>query len=183
MNESQISVRYARALFKSALEKNLPDRIYEDMVLLLEISKVKEFNSMIEAHTISNRQKYDITSEILKGKISSLSDSLIKLVIDNNRELYLPGIARYYKTLYKKYSGIKSVLMVTASSIDRSIKDNLKQLLEKALKTEIELSSEVDKSIIGGFILTIGDQQYDASVAASLKKIKKQLFETSVINI
>jgi len=46
----------------------------------------------------------------------------------------------------------------------------------------VELSTAVDKDVIGGFVLTIEDLQYDASVATSLRKLKKQLLQTGIEN-
>ena len=101
--------------------------------------------------------------------------------MENRRENYLPGIARYYLALYKKHKGIKTASLLTASTIDESTLKRLKEMVKKALKADVDLSSAVEESVIGGFILTVEDQQYDASVASGLKKMKKQLLETSVI--
>jgi len=181
MNDSQISVRYAKALFKSAIEQDLIDGIYQEMLIILDACKIQEFVYLLETPAVSGEQKCNIAMEILKGKISKLTGTLIKLVMSNKREMYLPGIARHYKALYKKHKGIKSASLVTAFAIDDKTKENLIQLIKQAMNAEIEMSSEVDETVLGGFILTIEDQQYDASIATSLKKIKKQLLDTSVI--
>ena len=181
MNDSQISVRYAKALFKSAQESDQADKIFADMEMMLDTCKVKEFKEMLEMPVISSEQKYKITIEVFKARISALTESLIKLVMDNRRENYLPGIARHYLALYKKHKGIKTASILTATTIDDSALKRLKEIVKKALKADVDLSSAVEESVIGGFILTVEDQQYDASVASGLKKMKKQLLETSVI--
>ena len=94
MNESQISVRYAKALFKSALEQKLIDRVHKDMLLLAEICKVKDFKYMIETPAFSSDQKCNITLDILSDKISDLTISLVRLVMENKRERHIPDIAR-----------------------------------------------------------------------------------------
>ena len=181
MNDSQISVRYAKALFKSAQEKELTDKIFADMEVVLSTCKVKEFREMLDVPVINSWQKYNITIEVLKGKISGMTESLIKLVMENRRENYMPGIARHFMTLYKKHKGIKTASLVTAIAIDENTIKRLQDMVKKALSADVDLSSAVDDSVIGGFILTVEDRQYDASVASGLKKMKKQLLETSVI--
>ena len=60
--------------------------------------------------------------------------------------------------------------------------NSIRELIRKAYDAEVELSSAVEEDVIGGFVLTIEDMQYDASVASNLKKIKKQLLQTSIEN-
>jgi len=180
MNDSHISVRYAKALFKSALDKNQIDRVYKDMAVITELCGVKDFMHVIETPSINSRQKKEVTLGILKGKISELTNALINLVLENKRESYLPAIARNYAAIYKLHKGIKSASLITASAIDESTVGKLKDMVEKAMKSEVELSTTVDDSILGGFVLTVEDQQYDASISSGLKKIKKQLLESTV---
>jgi F-type H+-transporting ATPase subunit delta len=135
----------------------------------------------LETPSVTGEQKCDITFQILKDKICDLTRALIKLVMENNRETYIPGIARNYVAIYKTHKGIKTASLVTAATVDESTRHRLMDMVRKALNADVDLSASVDESVLGGFILTIEDQQYDASVASNLKKIKKQLLETSVI--
>lgn len=180
MNDSHISVRYAKALFKSALDGKQINRVYKDMEVITELCGVKDFMHVIETPSVNSREKKEVTLNILKGKISELTNALVILVLENKREEYLPAIARNYRAIYKHHKGIKSASLVTASAIDESTVEKLKDLVKKAMKSEVEFSTAVDDSIVGGFILTVEDQQYDASISGGLKKIKKQLLESTV---
>ena len=93
MNESQISVRYAKALFQSASEMQILERVYEDMELLSDTCKLNDFQYMLVLPYLQPSQKYNIVSSVLEKHISEISLSMIKLVITNKREIYLPGIA------------------------------------------------------------------------------------------
>ena len=179
MNESQISVRYARALFQSAVESNLLDRIYSDMALLSETCRVDDFRFMLAQPSLPPSKKCSVAEAVLKKELSELSLTMVTLIIRNKREAYLPGIARYYGELYRKAKGIKLAKLVTAQPVDESVKDQIKKLVRKSFQSEVELTSSIEEELIGGFTLTIEDQQYDASVASSLKKMKKQLLQTS----
>jgi F-type H+-transporting ATPase subunit delta len=113
--------------------------------------------------------------------LSELSLSLVNLVIENKRELHLAGIARNFNALYRKNQGIRTASLVTASPVDDASMKAIKTMIKKAYNSDVELSTLVDEDVIGGFVLTIEDQQYDASVANSLKKMKKQLLQTSIV--
>jgi len=180
MNESQISVRYAKALFESASEQKLLDKVYEDMALLSDVCGISEFNTMLITPSLQDSRKCQLADSILKEHLTEISMSMIKLVIKNKREIYLTGIARNFRDLYRKSRGIKTASIVTAQEVDESVKEKIGKLIRKTYKSEVELTASVDEEMIGGFILTIEDRQYDASVSTSLKKMKKQLIQTHI---
>jgi F-type H+-transporting ATPase subunit delta len=180
MNESQISVRYAKALFQSALEQKLLDEVYRDMEVLTSTCKLEEFQYMLVVPTLQPSQKISMCAEIFGKLLSGISISMINLVIKNKRESYLPGIARYFSDLYRKEKGVRSASLVTAQAIDDKAMEGIRTLIKKAYDAEVELSASVDSDVIGGFVLTVEGMRYDASVASNLRKLKKQLLQTSI---
>ena len=180
MNESQISVRYAKALFQSAFEQQLLDNVYKDMEVLTNTCKLEDFQYMLEVPTLQPSQKIKLAGDIFEKYFSKISLSMINLVIKNKREAYLPGIARFFRDLYRKEKGVCIATLVTAQPVDESAMNNIRKLIKKAYDSEVELSSSMDGDVIGGFILTIEDMRYDASVASNLRKLKKQLLQTSI---
>ena len=104
----------------------------------------------------------------------------VKAFIVFEREAYLEGIARNFRDLYRKKQGIQSASLVTATPVDEGARKAILDLIKKTYAAQVELSASVDEEVIGGFVLTIGDMQYDASVANSLKQMKKQLLQTSL---
>jgi len=180
MNDSQISVRYARALLQSATEQQVAERVYQDMELLAETCRLEEFQYLLAVPSLKPSKKRDLLETVLKASMSDITMSMINLVIKNKREIYLPGIARNYGDMYRKAKGIRSASLVTAHPVDESILDRVKKLITKAYKSDVELSSTVKQDVIGGFVLTIEGLQYDASVASSLKEMKKQLLQTNI---
>lgn len=180
MNESQISVRYAKALFQSAAEQQVLDRVFEDMKVLSSTCQLEEFQYMLEVPTLQPSQKMKLMGEIFGKQLSKISVSMITLVIRNKRETYLPGIARYFGDLYRKEKGVRTATLVTAQAVDEAAMNGIRKLIKKAYDAEVELSASVDGDLIGGFMLTIEDMRYDASVANNLRKLKKQLLQTSI---
>jgi len=180
MNESQISVRYAKALFLSASEKELLDDVYRDMEMLTEICKVEEFLYFLAQPSLQASQKCRITDSMLKEYLTGISLSMVNLVIKNKREAYLPGIARNFKDLYRKARGIRSATLVTAHPVEEEEVNRLRKLIKKSFKEDVELTQTLDEEIIGGFVLTIENMQYDASVVSNLRKMKKLLQQTGI---
>jgi F-type H+-transporting ATPase subunit delta len=180
MNESQISVRYAKALFKSASEMQILDQVFRDMELVSGVCQLEDFKYVLELPSLQASQKCRMVDSVLKDQISEISVSMINLVIQNNREIYLSAIARNFGDLYRQARGIRKASLVTAKPVDEATLDGIKKLIARAYDTKVELKTAVDQDVIGGFVLTIEDQQYDASVATSLRKLKKQLLKTSI---
>ncbi len=180
MNESQISVRYAKALFQSASEQQILDEVFKDMEALTATCGIEEFQYMLVVPTLQPSQKIHMCKGIFEKQFSAISVSMINLVIKNKREAYLPGIARYFKDLYRKEKGIRTATLVTAQAVDEEAINGIRSLIGKAIASEVELSTSVNEDVIGGFVLTIEDMRYDASVANNLKKLKKQLLQTSI---
>jgi len=178
MNESQISVRYAKALFQSASEKEIVERVYKDMELLSNSCKQEEFQYMLLVPTLQPSQKVKLVETLFKDHICDTSMSLINLVIKNKRDVYLPDIARNFRDFYKKAMKISSASLLTADPVEDVALIKIKEMLAETFDARVELSTEVDKKVIGGFVLTIEDMQYDASVSTSLKKFRKQLLQT-----
>jgi F-type H+-transporting ATPase subunit delta len=177
MNESQISVRYAKALFKSAFEKKILDSVNQDMDLLAATCKLGDFLYMLELPSLQPSQKINFINSIFSKIMSETTLALIHLVIKNKRESYLPGIARNFRDLYRKEKGIRSAELLTALELDESTIKSVKELIKKSFDSEIELSASVNSDLIGGFVLKIEDLQYDSSVASNLKRMKKQLLQ------
>lgn len=177
MNDSKISVRYARALFQSALEKNVLEDVRKDMDNVLKISTLSEFDYLVNAPVIKDAQKAAIMKQALQNQVHELTGSLVDLLIRNSREEFVSGIARNYIDLYKKHKNIRSATFTAASSVPDDIMNHVEKVIRDFLKSTVELTTGTDEELIGGFVLRIEDQQYDASVANSLRKVKKQLLK------
>lgn len=175
MNNSKISVRYARALFNSAIEKNLLDNVYNDMIFVSELCKLPEMKEVLLSPIIVPSKKKDILQKVTENNIQKISLSLLEMVVQNGREKNLPAIAREFIRETKEYKGITESVLTTAVKIDDKIKRQIADFVAGIFKTKVEITEVVDKEIIGGFILKIEDSYIDASIRNKLRKIEKEL--------
>jgi F-type H+-transporting ATPase subunit delta len=175
MNESRISVRYAKALFQSALEKNILDRVNQDMILILSVCKVPELKELLGNPVIRPSKKKEVLHAVLGKDLHLLSLSLIDLVVKNGRERYIPAIARVFVHDTKEHNGITESVLTTAVKIDPEIINQVSVLIEKIFKTKVDLKENIDELIIGGFILKVEDNYIDASLRNKLRKIRAEL--------
>lgn len=181
MDQSSITVRYAKAFFSAAKEKKKLDQLKTDIQLVLEVCQTsKDFILLLESPIVKTSKKANLVSKIFKGKIEDLTLNFLLLIVENKREVHIPGICRNFLDLTRKDQNIKSAVLTTASGVSANTLKKVEQLLAKELNTRVELSTRVNPDILGGLVLRIDDNQYDASVATQLKKIKQSLLETEL---
>lgn len=178
MNESKISVRYAKALFLLGKEKNILDTIVTDMQFVDELcNTVKDFWLMVESPVVKTSQKRKTVKLILADKLDSVSLNFLDMVFENRREIFIKDMVRNFLDLCRKDKGVVSAKLTTAGEVDKEGKANLSEMLKKAFDSKIELEEVLDKDIIGGFVLRVDDQELDASVSTQLNQIKRTLIQ------
>jgi F-type H+-transporting ATPase subunit delta len=180
MNDSKISVRYSRALFQSALEKKILDKVNEDMIFISEICKIPETKEFLHSPVIVPSKKTEIFHAILGSNVEKITLSLIDLVVKNGRESFLPAIARVFIHETLKFKGITESVLTTAVKVDPKVLKEISGLISEVFKTKVVLEEKIDTEIIGGFILRVDDNYIDASIKNKLRKIKKELLGSTI---
>ncbi|MDQ1332759.1 MAG: F-type H+-transporting ATPase subunit delta [Bacteroidota bacterium] len=175
MNDSKVSVRYSRALFESALEKKLLDKVCNDMIFISEVCVLPEMKEFLTSPIIVPSKKTAILHNVVGDKIQGITLSLIDLLVQNGRESFLPAVARVFIHQTKEHNGITESILTTAVKVDDRIKKQIIELVSGIFKTKVDLKEIVDKDIIGGFVLKVEDNFIDASVKNKLRKIEKEL--------
>ena len=176
MNQSKISVRYAKAFFEFASEKGLVDKVIADVKLLSKsLNEIAELAEVFQSPIVKPSSKKSFVSALMKGKISQDTIDFLNLVIDNGREMFTQDILRNVLDIYRKTQGITAVTLTSAAPLSKKQEQAVVDLVKKQKNTEVELQTKVDPSLMGGFILRVEDEQYDASVSSRLKQIRKEL--------
>ena len=181
MDQSKINVRYAKAFFTLAKEKGLNTELRKDAGLISSVCATSsDFILLLESPVVKISQKVKAIRSIFEGKINVLSLNFLVLITENKREKNIPGIFRNLDDLYRQEDGIRSAVLTSAQPMNERIVQEIQKILEDEFKAKVELSQKVNDELIGGFILRVDDQQYDASISTQLKKIKEQLLHTEL---
>jgi F-type H+-transporting ATPase subunit delta len=183
MVESKVAVRYARSILELARERGIAEQINNDMLLVINtVQSSRELAAVLHNPTIRGDKKLAILNQIFGTRVDALSLSFMQMIARKRREGYLPAIAKQYNTLYKQSKGVETVVVTTAAGLDDKLREEVYALIRKSTHAEtIELIEQVDKSLIGGFVLRLGDRQFDASIAKSLGKFSKELLSNVYI--
>ena len=176
MDIGVISVRYARALIKSALSMKLEDQVHQEMqTLYTSYIDVPELRFTIDNPMLSKDKKQALLTTALGKNPSDLSKKFIALVLKEDRESTLQFMAASYITLYRKQKNIIRGKLITATAVDASTEDKMRKMVEQRTQGTVEFKTEVNPDIIGGFILEYDTYRMDASVKTKLNNILTQL--------
>jgi F-type H+-transporting ATPase subunit delta len=183
MQNPRLANRYAKSLLSLAIERNQLDTVYDDMEFLQAVSKInREFVVVLKSPVISPEKKETIIGAVTKGKISDLTYLFIRLLIKKGREMNLAEITTAFIEQFKAHRQIYSVKLTTATPVSEELKQSIvSQIKSQTALKNIELTTEVDDKLIGGFILQIGDKEVDASIAYDLSIIRKQFLNNDFI--
>jgi len=175
MNYSAIAVRYSKALLSLAEEKNILNEVQKDMSLIQSVCDTEhEFIKLLEFPVIPASKKIAVFVELFDKKINAVTLEFLKLVANKRRESYLPSMAYVFLKMYKEKQGIKTVTFTSVSKIDDAERASISEIVKKYYNADIELVEQTNEKLIGGFILRVDDEQFDASVANQLEKIKRE---------
>ena len=176
MDIGVISVRYARALLKSATEAKIEDAVYTEMQQLAKsYVEVPQLRFTIDNPMLSKDKKEALLLTAVGEKPSDLAKTFIKLVLKEDRERVMQFIANSYVTLYRQQKNVIRGRLITAAAVSPATEQKMRQMVEGKTNGTVEFESEVDPDIIGGFILEYDTYRMDASVKTKLNSILTQL--------
>ena len=168
------AIRYAKAVLSLASDQNTVDAVNNDMKLIADsIAGTDELDEMLQSPVISSAIKKSALLEIFKN-INTSSVNLIETLIKNKRLNLLGDVAKKYNELYDQLKGIQVAEVTTAVPLTDELKNKVLAKVKELTGKEATIKSQIDASILGGFILRVGDIQYNASIANKLNKLKRE---------
>ena len=172
-----ISVRYARALLKSAVDAKLDEQVYREMQLLAKsFAEVPQLRHTIDNPMLAKEKKESLLLTAIGGDgASKLSKAFVELVLREDRENMMLFMANSYVTLYRQQKNIIRGKLTTAVAVAPDTEQKMRQMVESKTNGTVEFETEVNPDIIGGFILEYDTYRMDASVKSKLNNILNTL--------
>ncbi|ETN94104.1 ATP synthase F1 subcomplex delta subunit [Zhouia amylolytica] len=173
MAGSRAAIRYAKAILGLATDQNAAAAVNEDMGLIKNtIAGSSDLKALLENPIVKSNVKVTALKEIFKG-INTISEGLFDLLADYKRVDILGDIAEKYIILYDEQKGKQVAVVTTAVPLTAELEQKVLAKVKELSGKEITLENKIDESIIGGFILRLGDVQYNASVANKLNSLRR----------
>ena len=177
MSDGLIPRRYAKALYKFAVENGDSEEIYELLKKLsFRYTAIDELKRAVLNPDISNEEKGAYMLKLMGGKPGSSLDKFLLLCVRNNRAEYLQKISLAYVDLYREAHEIAHVVITTAVQIPEAEINAIIDIVKKRLGAmSLEIEKKIDPELIGGFVVTIDGLVLDASVKRELNELQLQL--------
>ncbi|WP_309607926.1 ATP synthase F1 subunit delta [Flavobacterium sp.] len=175
MSSTRTAIRYAKAILDIASSKSVAPIVSNDMFLVAStIKNNSELSVFIQNPTVKVEVKESALLEVF-ANTNSVTKSLFHLLFENKRFEILLEIAIEYNKLFDEMNGVEIAKVTTAIPMDADLEAKVKAKIATFSDKKVTIENIVDASIIGGFILRIGDKQYNASVANRLQVLKREL--------
>ena len=176
MDIGVISVRYARALLKSAIDARLEDQVYREMMTVAKsYVDVPALRQTIDNPMLSKDKKEALLTVAAGEQPSALTKAFITLVLKEDRENVMQFMANSYVTLYRQQKNIIRGKLTTAARVSAETEQKMRQMVQSKTNGTVEFETEVNPEIIGGFILEYDTFRMDASVKSKLNNILNTL--------
>ncbi|MRT15482.1 ATP synthase F1 subunit delta [Vitellibacter sp. q18] len=172
---SRAAIRYAKAILQKANENNTEAVVFGDMQSVYNtIENSRELQAVLQSPVIKANDKKEALLKIFGGQ-SETTHSLINILVENQRTSLLGEVAKSYVQLYNDEQGVKVATVITAVPLSSALEEKVMAKVKQLTGSEkVTLKNEIDPAIIGGFILRVGDIQYNASIANQLGNLKRE---------
>ena len=180
MKSTRTAFRYAKATLAYANENKFSDKVAKEMQELIELHESsRQLNGLLSNPFLPNTKKQSILRSIVPNP-SDVTKKLLSLLISNNRLFLLKEVAKSYINLFNEQQGELNATVISAIPLTQNLEKQIHGKLEDFTGKKISLLNKIDKSLLGGFILKIGDMEFNSSLAYKLKTFKAKLTSNTI---
>ena len=174
MSGSRAAIRYAKAVLSLATDNKSADAVNTDMKSITStIAQSEDLNQMLQNPVVRFSDKKAILTAVFKDA-NVATTNLIDTLISNKRLSLLNEVALSFTQLYDASKGTQSATVTTAVALTDNLKTKVLAKVKELTGKDAQVENIIDESILGGFILRVGDIQYNASIANKLAKLKRE---------
>lgn len=171
---SRAAIRYAKAILDTAISSGTAAKVNDDMTsIVTTVESNAELKEFLSSPIIDSNSKMNVLTEVF-ASVQAETQSLFRLLQENKRFEILGSIATQFNALFDEMNGIEVAKVTTAFPITADLEAKVLDKIATISNKKVTIENIVDPSIIGGFILRIGDKQYNASVANRLQELRRE---------
>ena len=176
MSEIKVAGRYAKSLIDLASENNALEEAKNDMVLFEKVvDETPELEAILKNPIVPLDKKTGILKGIFADKVGKLTITFFTTVVNKGRSEILFATAKQFIQQYNSIKGIVTADVTTATPLCATAKEEIVAIVKRELgANQVIINEKLNEKLIGGFILKVGDKQFDASISSNLSKLRKE---------
>jgi F-type H+-transporting ATPase subunit delta len=168
-NLETLSRPYAQALFEHS------EGWSKDLDQIASIVSMPSVSNLIDSPHLSYQEKVDKFLSLLEGEVETKSVNFLKVLGESKRLSLIPDIANQYRLLVEAKEDKKTIELFSPHELSEEQVQKLSLSLKKQFGENLAIESQVDESLIGGFLAKCGDDVFDASIKGKLEKLRNQI--------
>lgn len=176
MSNSKAASRYAKSLIDLSKEQNSIEEMRADMMSIVEVINTNPLlGAILNNPIIPLDKKAGILKGIFADKVHLVTKTFLDLIVKKGRAAIVFETAKAFLSQYNALKGIVTADVTSAIALTDANRTEITAIVKREVgANEVIIKEKVDEKLIGGFILRVGDRQFDASIASSLNKLKKE---------
>jgi len=179
MSEFKVASRYAKSLIDLAQEQGNLEAVKNDMEQFVSVLYAnKELQAVLKNPIMKQDKKRNILDALFDKRIHPSIIAFFHIMVRKGRAGILYATAREFIREYNEVKSIVHATVVSATTLSTKNLDALRKVIAGEINAEVVLQNRVDPSLIGGFVVNVGDKQIDASISGKLNKLRRH-FETT----
>lgn len=172
---STLARPYAEAIFKRAIESESTVKWSDILVFLATVMQDKAMVAVVANPKVGQEQLTSLLLDICQDKLALEGNNLLKLLIQNDRLMLVPQIAELYESFKAEHEGYVDVELISAFALTQEEQNQFTKMLKKKLDKNVQITTSIDKGLIGGFLAKAGDVVIDGSIKGQLHQLAKIL--------
>ena len=176
MTNSIVAYRYAKSLFDLSTEKKVVNEVNNDMILFKKVcDENRQFLVVLGNPIVRHHTKLSILKKTFEKSVHPVTFSIFNVLTKKNRENLIYSIAEEFDKLYNQQLGIQKVTITTVTTLTDTQRTAFIKLVTDSTGKQVVLEEKINESLIGGYVLSIGDTQVDTSVRKRLNDLRLSL--------
>jgi F-type H+-transporting ATPase subunit delta len=175
MKGARPALRYAKAILNLAKETNTDSLVNDNMKFIAgTIAGSSDLKRMLKSPVIKAADKRKVLTALFGEKVDTIIKGLFNLLEENKRMMMLEVIAKQYSIIYDYDKNIQVAKVTTAVALTKELEDKIQAKIVEITGNSAGIENIVNPTILGGFILRVGDVQYDASISNQLNQLRRE---------
>lgn len=176
-----VSERYALSLYEIASDEKKEKAYLDELSVACQaFGREPDFVKMLTTPSIAFKDKQNVLRAVFEGRIETNLLNFLMLITEKGRLSLIHSMREAYQEQYYLANGIVEVRVITARPMSAALTEKLKAKMSAVTGRRVVLEALVDKSILGGIVVNIGNEQFDASLRTRLDEIAARLTKANV---
>jgi len=173
-NIGGIVERYSKALLELSIESKKLDVVSNDVQNIIKLlDNHDDFYKVFKSPILSREDQKKVIENIFsKVEVSQIVLNFFLVVCTNRRSFIIDRICNRFVEMEKDFKGEVRAQIISTEAPDNEDLSKIEKIIKDTIKSDVSLTSKVDKSIIGGYILNIGSVMLDGSIKSKLQGLR-----------